>query len=141
MGGLMDESTNQQPVPLHDDGRPRPMKKRLWWIAISPLVWAVHFLACYITVAIWCEKGGDGDLVPLQVAVGIFTAIAIFAIVWVGWLSYRNFRRADPPIPYDFDDPTDRTHFLGFTAFLLSSLSFVATCFTVLVFLLVGSCD
>lgn len=137
----MSESMNQQPVPLHDHGQRRPMKKRLWWIAISPTVWAIHFLACYITAAVWCEKIGEGNLRPLQISVGIYTAIALPMIIWVGYSSYRNFRRGDPPVPFDFDDPTDRTHFFGFTAFLLSALSVVATLFTVLVFVLVGSCD
>ncbi|KLU05986.1 putative transmembrane protein [Rhodopirellula islandica] len=117
------------------------MRMRLWWIAISPTVWAIHFLASYITAAIWCEKMMAGNLRPLQFSVAIYTAIALPAIGWVGWASYRNFRRGDPPVPYDFDDPTDRTHFLGFTAFLLSVLSVVATLFTALVFVLIGSCD
>jgi len=40
----------------HDESRPKPIRNRLWWIVISPLVWSLHFLACYITTAIWCEK-------------------------------------------------------------------------------------
>ncbi|MEP4685931.1 MAG: transmembrane prediction, partial [Rhodopirellula bahusiensis] len=67
------------------------MKKRLWWIAISPSVWAIHFLACYITAAVWCEKIGEGNLRPLQISVGIYTAIALPMIIWVGYSSYRNF--------------------------------------------------
>lgn len=67
--------------------------------------------------------------------------MAVTMIVAIGAASYRNFRRADPPLTYEFDDPTDRTHFLGFTAFLLSLLSLIATLFTALVFVMVRSCD
>ncbi|MCA9134043.1 MAG: hypothetical protein KDA45_12840 [Planctomycetales bacterium] len=120
-----------------------PSRRWLWWIVLSPMVWAVHFLACYLSAAIWCAKLADtADSVrPLQWAVAWVTAIALGVIVWAGAVSYRQFRRGNPPVPYDFDDPADRTHFQGYTAFLLALLSCVATLFTALVFVLVGSCD
>ncbi len=120
----------------------KPVTTTLWWIAIAPALWAAHFLACYVSAAIWCEKfASGGEKVWLNTAITAFSVIALTGIAWVAWSSLRNFRRGNPTLPYDFDDPEERTHFLGFTAFLLAILSGIATLFTVLVFLLVGSCD
>ncbi|TWT94319.1 hypothetical protein Pla100_39300 [Neorhodopirellula pilleata] len=127
---------------LADESKPKPIRHRLWWIVIAPTLWAIHFLACYVTVAIWCEKAARPDAGgPPLVWIMAYSVVAMAGIIWVGVLSYRNFRKGDPPLPYDFDDPSDRTHFLGFTAFLLALLSGIATLFTVLVFVLVKTCD
>ncbi len=125
----------------HDESDPKPIRKSLWWIALAPSIWAIHFLACYLTVAIWCEKVSSYGSDRLLWLICIYSVVAIAGIAIVGWLSFRNFRRHDPPVPYDFDDPHDRTNFLGFTAFLLALLSGIATLFTMLVFLFVRSCD
>lgn len=129
-------------TPRHDESKPKPIRDRLWWIATAPSVWALHFLACYITAAIWCEKfAGKSEMTTLWWWIGAYTLVALTVIIAIAVASYRNFRRGDPPLPYEFDDPSDRTHFLGFTAFLLAMLSLVATSFTALVFVLVRSCE
>ncbi|WP_197454649.1 transmembrane prediction [Stieleria varia] len=123
----------------HAESKPKTIRDHLWWIVISPCTWAIHFLACYITVAIWYEKLAEThDLKTLWTLISLYSVPAILVIVLVAGMSYQNFRRGDPPIPYDFDDPDERTHFLGFTAFLLSLLSLIATLYTVLVFVMVG---
>ncbi|TWU62183.1 hypothetical protein V7x_39120 [Crateriforma conspicua] len=128
--------------PKHDKNQPKPMRARMWWIVISPSAWAVHFLACYITAAIWCEKFSDsGNKRNLDLGVTAYTLVALAVIAGVTWLSFKNFRRSDPPVPFNFDAPSERTDFLSFTAFLLSLLSLVATLFTALVFVMVRSCD
>jgi hypothetical protein len=114
----------------------------LWSLAIAPCVWAAHFLACYLTVAIWCEKyAAQSKHEWLLGLVASYTAVAFLLIALVARWSYRRFRQGDPPIPYDFDEPTDRTRFLSYTGCLLSALSAIATLFTALVFLFVRSCD
>ncbi|MCC9642004.1 transmembrane prediction [Rhodopirellula sp. JC740] len=129
------------PIAKHDSAAERPLSQQLWWIVVSPSLWAVHFMACYLTAAIWCEKaGGQADPFALHFAITVYTVVVLPVMAWVAWNSHREFRRSEPPVPYDFDDPTDRTHFLGFTAFLLTLLSLVATLFTVLVFVFVRSC-
>ena len=126
----------------YDESQPKPIRNRLWWIVISPLVWSLHFLACYITTAIWCEKyAATSDSKMLFGGVAVYTLAAVGAIGVVACLSFLNFRQRDAPLPYDFDDPADRTRFLGFTAFLLSVLSLIATLFTAIVFVMVRSCD
>jgi hypothetical protein len=121
----------------------RTERAKLWSIVIAPSLWSVHFLACYVTTAIWCEKvsATQSGTSTLRWLVAAYTIIALVGIGWVALRSFQNFRRADPPVPYDFDDPSDRTHFLGFTAFLLSILSAIAVAFTALVYVMVRSCD
>lgn len=136
-------SDRSEGLPRHDESKPQPIRHRLWWITISPTLWAIHFLVCYIGAAIWCERyaGSPNSLGPLLTLVSVATVVALAGILVIAWLSFKNFRAGDPPLPYDFNDPEDRSHFLGFTAFLLSALSLIATLFTALVFVLVRSCD
>jgi len=134
-------------IPVHDRDDPRSLRQRLWWIAIAPSLWAVHLLVCYIAAAIWCEKVARPQSprppspIPLWIVVAAATVVVVIVILVIARLSWRNFRRSDQALPLTFDTPEERTAFLGFTAFLLSVLSLVATLFTVLVFVLVRSCD
>ena len=126
----------------HDESAPKPIRRKLWWIVLSPSVWAIHFLACYLTVAIWCAKVAPGTSSSwLLGLVGGYTLVAVGAIGAIATSSFRSFRRDAADIAYEFDDPSDRTRFIGFTAFLLSLLSLVATLFTALALLIIRSCD
>ena len=132
----------EMPPPKHDELKPTAIRHRLWWIVISPLVWALHFLSCYIASAIWCQKyAATGDANDLRSFIAVVTGVAVVAIGVVAWLSLRVVRTSDATLPYDFDAPAERTHFLSYTAFLLSLLSLVATLFTALVYVIVRSCD
>lgn len=132
----------QDTLQRHDESAPKPIRKRLWWIVLSPSVWAIHFLACYLTVAIWCAKVDPGTSSGLLLwLVSGYTLVAVGAITAIATSSYRSFRRDDPELAYEFDDPSDRTSFIAFTAFLLSLLSLIATLFTALALLIIRSCD
>ena len=117
-------------------------QESIWWLTVSPLVWAAHHLSSYITAAIWCAKaaGADGSATPVRWAVLVYTVIALSAIAWVGWRGYRHHRFGDPGLPHALDNPQDRYRFLGFATLLLSALSFVATTYTALVLVFIGSC-
>ena len=114
----------------------------LWLLVVSPTIWAVHFLACYITAAIWCAKvaGRDGSLGPVRVAIAVYTVVALLGIGLTGWRGYRrhDYGTADPP--HDADTPEDRHRFLGYATLLLSSLSAVATIYSALAAVFMGSC-
>lgn len=146
MAAESDTSSPHRSIPKHTHDAHRSIRHRLWWIALSPSLWAVHFLACYMAAALWCEKVARPALpqsptpVPLWIFVAVVTAIVVIGIVVIACLSWRNFQQCDPPIPFDFGVPDKRTEFLGFTAFLLSMLSLVATLMTALVFVLIRSC-
>lgn len=114
----------------------------LWTLFTGPVVWALHFLACYILTAIFCEKphlfGGDFD--TLRMLVAILTALALAMIALSAVLAWRQwgFGIGDPP----HDEPTrdDRLRFQGYATFLLSALSFVAVIFTALPVVFITEC-
>lgn len=115
----------------------------LWMLTVSPTIWAMHFLASYLTAAIWCAKftGPDRSLATARAAIGIYTAIALVGIGATGWIAYRRHRFGNKPLPHDADTPEDRHRFLGFSTLLLSGLSAIATIFVALTIVFIGSCD
>lgn len=78
----------------HDDST-KSLRNRLWWITLAPSIWASHFLACYLTAAIWCEKfvSPQHPFSEIDRLVAIYTAIALSAILFIGWKSYRHYDR------------------------------------------------
>jgi hypothetical protein len=116
----------------HAAERKLPERARyLVLLAGAPTVWALHFLACYLTVAIWCARyaGYGGSLEPVGTVIIIYTTVALAAIAFIGWGGYRRHRYGASSLPHDFDGPEDRHRFLGFATFLLAGLSTVATIF------------
>ena len=103
-------------------------EQTLWLLAASPTIWAGHFLACYLTGAIWCAKsvGPAGSLGVVRTAVLLYTVVALGGIAVTGWIGYRRHEHGTAAIPHDFDTPADRHRFLGFATVLLSGLSAVA---------------
>ncbi len=114
----------------------------LWILVVSPTVWAVHFLLCYITAAVWCAKvvGRSGTLDAVQVTIGVYTALALVGIGVAGWIAFRRHSHGTATAPHDFDTPGDRHRFLGFAALLLSGLSAVGVLYVALTAVFIGSC-
>lgn len=112
----------------------------LWTLFTAPLVWAAHFLLCYVLAAVWCAKQGNAGFAVVQTGVAAATVFALAMIVASAWLAWRQwgFGTRDPP----HDDPTahDRTLFQGFATLLLSGLSFVAVLYVALPLLFVSGC-
>ena len=54
------------------------------------LVWAVHFIACYLLVAWGCVAWGPG--VPLRAALIALSAVALGAVGMQGVLAWRQTR-------------------------------------------------
>ena len=113
-------------------------KESLWFLIVSPTIWAAHFMLCYITAAIWCAKFAPrfGSLEPVRWAIAVYTVVALAGITWNGWSGLRKHRFGSESLPHDFDTPGDRHRFLGFATLLLAGLSAIATLFaaTVVVF-------
>ena len=118
-------------------------RQRLWIVAASPAIWSVHFLACYITAAIWCGvvAGRDAPLSSARLAIAIYTAIALAAIGAVGWMGFRAQRLGSETPPHDADSPEDRHRFLGLATVLLSGLSAVATIYSALAAVFIETCE
>lgn len=114
----------------------------LWTLFTAPVIWAVHFLVCYILVAVHCQKPnllgvtfGSIRWTVLGVTLAALCGIALSA--WLAWRQW-GFGSADPP----HDDPSmaDRNLFQGFATLLLSGLSFVAVVMVALPALFVTEC-
>ncbi|RWP08114.1 hypothetical protein [Mesorhizobium sp.] len=114
----------------------------LWTLFTAPVVWAAHFLVCYIGAAIYCAKpelvGLSFSAVRAGIAAATVTALSLIALsAWLAWRQW-GFGTDDPP----HDDPTrrDRTLFQGFATLLLSGLSFIAVIFTAMPALFLTEC-
>ena len=114
----------------------------LWTLFTGPVIWAAHFLVCYIGAALFCEKPAlfGGDFHGLRIAIAVVTGLSLAVILLAAALSWRQwgFGTGDPP----HDEPTrsDRLLFQGFATLLLSGLSFVAVLFTALPALFITDC-
>jgi hypothetical protein len=105
----------------------------LWTLFTAPVVWAVHFLCCYIAAALHCARAGPAfGFGALRVGIAAATVVALAAITFAAVMAWRQwgFGAHDPP----HDDPTrhDRLLFQGFATLLLSGLSFVAVVYQAL---------
>lgn len=115
----------------------------LWRILISPLIWAVHFLACYITVAVFCEKmGRAAALGPAEIAVIVYTLLALAGIGWSTWGLWRVRGRSltDNDFEYEHNTPEERHRFLSHVALILSVLSAVAIIYVAIPMIYLTSC-
>ena len=126
----------------HENQDTHERNQSLWMIVISPTIWAVHFLASYITAAVWCAKfaGRDGPLESARWTIAAYTIVALAGIGFTGWRGYRRHTYGTATVPHDFDTPEDRHRFLGYATVLLSGLSAVATIFEALVIVFVETC-
>jgi hypothetical protein len=117
-------------------------KESLWRLIVSPMIWAGHFLLCYITAAVWCAKFAppDGSLEPVRWAIAVYTLVALAGIGWNGRDGLRRHRFGEGSTPHDFDSAEDRHRFLGFATALLAGLSGVATVFAALVVIFFKDC-
>ncbi|TPE51661.1 hypothetical protein [Amaricoccus solimangrovi] len=110
----------------------------LWTLFTAPVIWAAHFLLCYVAAAFACARGIDLALVRLGVAGA--TAVALGGIVVAGMLAWRQwgFGSGDPP----HDEPTrkERLLFQGFATLLLCGLSFAAVVFEALPAVFLADC-
>lgn len=112
-------------------------------LAVSPAIWAVHFLLCYVTAAVWCAKQPTAlaSLGGVRSAIAVYTVVSLAAIAIVGWSGYRAHRLGDAEPPHDEDSPQDRHRFMGFATFLLSGLSALAVVYTGLVAVFIETCQ
>jgi hypothetical protein len=125
--------------------RPRAAESRQrLWIVPGPLViWAAHFMLCYITAAVWCGKfaGRLAPLGPARTAIAAYTAIALVIIGVIAVIGYRGHALGAEDPPHDADSPEDRHRFLGLAALLIAGLSGVAVIYSAMTVLFVETCQ
>ena len=112
----------------------------LWTLFTAPVVWALHFLACYIMAAIWCAKRGDAGFSIVQASIAAVTVLALGVIMLSAWLAWRQWGFGTQNPPHDDATAHDRTLFQGFATLLLSGLSFVAVLYVALALLFIDGC-
>lgn len=95
----------------------------LWGVMLGPVVWAVHFLLCYVLVAIWCEKLNRAA--PLAGIAPVILGVTLGAWAVLIWLGMRLRRPHQAGTP-----PADRRRFMTKLALLLVALSAVAVGFS-----------
>ncbi len=120
----------------------RERRRDLWLLTLSPAIWMAHFLASYITVALWCAKVAprSGPLGSARAAVLAYTIVAFFAVCAAAWFAYRRHKPSDTVVPHDFDTRDARARFLGFAALLLSLMSAVAVAYVGISIAFVETC-
>ncbi len=128
---------------MSHDEHPAEERESLWMLTVSPVIWATHFMASYLTAAVWCAKyaGPSGTLGPARTAIIIYTVAAIAGIGVVAWIAARRADISGDLSPHDADTAHSRHRFLGLATLLLSGLSAVATLFAAAVIIFVRTCD
>jgi hypothetical protein len=115
----------------------------LWTLFTAPAVWAIHFLVCYVAMAVFCAKqlAVELSIQTVRLGLGVFTLLALAMIVLSAYLAWRQwgFGAGDPP----HDGPTrqDRRRFQGFATLLLSGLSFVAVVYVGIPLIFIAGCQ
>ena len=118
-------------------------RQRLWIVPGPLVVWATHFMLCYVTAALWCGKvvGRLGPLSTARGASAVYTVAALAAIAGIAWLGYRAQALGSDSPPHDADSPEDRHRFLGFATLLIAGLSAVATIYSALAAHFIRTCQ
>lgn len=111
----------------------------LWLLVLGPALWALHFLLCYITAAIWCARVAGGGLGGARAAIAVYTAVAVLGMAFGAW---RGFRQAGQcrGAGLHRDSRDARRRFLGYATGLLALLSLLATVYVALGAVFIGDC-
>jgi hypothetical protein len=114
----------------------------LLFMVAGPTTWAVHFMLCYGTAAVWCAKvvGTGGSLATARTAIFFYSLAALVIVGALGWIGHRRHSFGDAELPHDDDTPEDRHRFLGFATLLLSALSGVAIIYEALTVFFIDRC-
>lgn len=124
-----------------EDGVLPERRASLWKLVAGPVTWALHFLAGYVTAAIWCAKAPwPADTGKLHALLWGYTVVALAVIALFGWGALRQHLWGDAALPHDDASAGDRHRFLGFATFLLCGLSFVAVLYSAMAIAIVGGC-
>ncbi|CAN7397814.1 MULTISPECIES: hypothetical protein [Neorhizobium] len=115
----------------------------LWTLFTAPTVWALHFLVCYATVAVFCAKGLASEISfdTVRIGLGVVTALALAMIVLSAWLAWRQWGFGSDDPPHDEATRNARTLFQGFATLLLSGLSFAAVLYMAIPMIFIAGCQ
>lgn len=115
----------------------------LWRVIAAPIVWAVHFLFCYVYAAIYCEKMGRAASLdqPTFVIVGAtIVALALIAVSTHHLWRVRGRSLTDNDFEFEHNTPEERHRFLSHVALMLCVLSAVAVLYVTIPMLYLSTC-
>jgi heme/copper-type cytochrome/quinol oxidase subunit 2 len=112
-------------------------------VIAAPLVWALHFLFCYVYVAIFCEKAGRAA--PLDDARTAVVVATVIALVLIGWSTVSLWRvrgrsLTDDDFEFEHNAPEERHRFLSHVALMLCLLSAVAVVYVAIPIFYLATC-
>ena len=112
-------------------------------VIAAPVVWALHFLFCYVYVAIFCEKmGRTAPLDDARIVVVVATVVAIALIAWstISLWRVRGRSLTDDDFEFEHNTPEERHRFLSHVALMLCVLSAVAVLYVAIPVLYIATC-
>lgn len=115
----------------------------LWRVIVAPLIWAGHFLFCYVLAAVYCEKVGRGaELGEVRIIVAVATVAALAGIAWSSHTLWQVRGRSltDNDFEYEHNTPEERHRFLSHVALMLCVLSAVAVLYVAIPIAYLSSC-
>jgi hypothetical protein len=115
----------------------------LWRVIAAPIIWATHFLFCYVFAAVYCEKMGRGaSLDDARLWVIVATVVALAGIGWSTHAVWRVRARSltDNDFEFEHNSPEERHRFLSHMALMLSALSAVAVIYVLIPVLYLATC-
>lgn len=118
------------------------LQNSLWTLVISPVMWALHMLSCYIIVSVWCAKAGrEASLDGVRIAIFLLTVFALIPVFVRMIKSYKQHKKGESSLPHNEATSEDRERFLGFASLLISGLSAVAILFIAFNAVIFRSCQ
>lgn len=115
----------------------------LWRVIAAPVIWALHFLFCYVYAAVYCEKAGrNASLDHPTLVVIIATLVALAGIgrstrhIW----RVRARSLTDNDFEFEHNTPEERHRFLSHVALMLCVLSAVAVLYVTIPMLYLSTC-
>jgi hypothetical protein len=115
----------------------------LWRVIAAPIIWALHFLFCYVTGAIYCEKAGrDASLggPTLVIVVATIVALLLIALSTHSLWRVRGRSLTDNDYEFEHNNPEERHRFLSHVALMLCALSAVAVLYVAIPMLYLSTC-
>jgi hypothetical protein len=106
----------------------------------APIIWAVHFVVCYVLVSLACALGWTGirmlGMEPAALGIAVATLGALVLLAYTGALNYAKYRRA-PSAP---SGSPDISAFIALNSLLLTALSAVALIWVAFPALILPTC-
>ncbi|WP_316356035.1 hypothetical protein [Devosia sp.] len=115
----------------------------LWRVIAAPIIWALHFLFCYVYAAIYCEKAGRAaslDHPTLVVIIATLVALAGIGLSTHHIWGVRARSLTDNDFEFEHNTPEERHRFLSHVALMLCVLSAVAVFYVTIPMLYLSTC-